>query len=446
MAKQKQGVAPEVLQELQFPLLGIDVSEGNEIQRGGTTQVGDNVRACEPSTFRIRGGARAGLSKYVPEILPVDLNKAHVVQHLAVVVDPTTDAILASFPDVGPTVADPSTSNLKQRLPVGGRMVRKGGSGKQPNIKVPKPVLTITANNQSKATGATFTFAGTEFTVGGLAVGDSVTRVSISSIGMVASAASGTYRIRLNGAVGVVLGGGTIQQKYRITYISGTMTVGANIVFVQARSSVVLAGITSLAFNSNVTVGNLLLFMTGTSNTDSTATVTDNAGNVWTFVPSPIVATARTGMFWAIANATGPITVTIVEMFGGTPYGLMVAEYSGVNAVPFDGSNKGDSGFAGTFSNPLTTNVVPVVGSNELLVGSFTQRSDNLLSSGVLTAGVGFTKRTESLVNDILGTGQIFGVTLIDNTNVSVGQAATATVDNPINNSYGAVGASFEPA
>jgi filamentous hemagglutinin family protein len=82
--------------------------------------------------------------------------------------------------------------------------------------------LTITANDQVKDFGDTFTFAGTEFTSSGLFAGDSVTSASLASAGAASGAASsgGTpYPITVSGAVGVGL------MNYTISYINGSMTV-----------------------------------------------------------------------------------------------------------------------------------------------------------------------------------------------------------------------------
>ncbi len=60
------------------------------------------------------------------------------------------------------------------------------------NMTVNKAPLSIVANNQSKTYGNTFTFAGTEFTTGGLQNSDNVTSVTITSPGAVSTAAAGT--------------------------------------------------------------------------------------------------------------------------------------------------------------------------------------------------------------------------------------------------------------
>ena len=80
--------------------------------------------------------------------------------------------------------------------------------------------LTITASDQTKASGATFTFAGTEFSSTGLVNGDTVDSATITSAGAPAAAAPGTYPIDISAPVGSGLA------NYTITYVPGTMTVG----------------------------------------------------------------------------------------------------------------------------------------------------------------------------------------------------------------------------
>src|SRR5947199_9836706 len=76
--------------------------------------------------------------------------------------------------------------------------------------------LDITANNQSKNYGDTFTFTGSEFTVGAgqLKNSDSVTSVTLSSAGAAATATVGSspYTIVASAAAGTGLG------NYNISY------------------------------------------------------------------------------------------------------------------------------------------------------------------------------------------------------------------------------------
>jgi len=81
--------------------------------------------------------------------------------------------------------------------------------------------LTVTANDQTKTFGATFTFAGTEFITAGLVGGDTVTSATLASTGAASGAAVGTYEITIGSAVGTGL------SNYTINYQSGTLTVNS---------------------------------------------------------------------------------------------------------------------------------------------------------------------------------------------------------------------------
>lgn len=60
-------MADEQFVDLRFPRNGTDVSTAFSEQRPGTTPLGVNVRAFDPSTSRARGGSRPGLAKYHPD-------------------------------------------------------------------------------------------------------------------------------------------------------------------------------------------------------------------------------------------------------------------------------------------------------------------------------------------------------------------------------------------
>ena len=85
--------------------------------------------------------------------------------------------------------------------------------------------LDITANNQSKNYGNTFTFTGSEFTVGAgqLKNSDSVTSVTLTSAGapMTATVAGSPYAITPSAAMGSGVG------NYTIAYHDGSLTVNA---------------------------------------------------------------------------------------------------------------------------------------------------------------------------------------------------------------------------
>ncbi|MBU3031517.1 filamentous hemagglutinin N-terminal domain-containing protein [Paracoccus marinaquae] len=79
--------------------------------------------------------------------------------------------------------------------------------------------LVITANDQSKAFGDTFAFAGTEFTPSGLMSWDGIDRVALTSDGAPTTAAAGSYAINAADASGSGLA------NYTITYRPGRMDV-----------------------------------------------------------------------------------------------------------------------------------------------------------------------------------------------------------------------------
>ncbi|MFY0648709.1 MBG domain-containing protein [Sulfitobacter geojensis] len=81
--------------------------------------------------------------------------------------------------------------------------------------------LTITALDQTKTYGSVFSFNGTEFTVAGLAEGDSVDSVTLTSAGAAGTAqiADGPFTITPSDAVGTGL------EKYTLVFADGTFTV-----------------------------------------------------------------------------------------------------------------------------------------------------------------------------------------------------------------------------
>jgi hypothetical protein len=137
----------EVFQELAFPTAGIDLRGAYRDQAEGTTRSGVNVRGFEPTTQRMRGGSRPGLSKYPVAQLP---NGAHLIQHLNSVVVADGTALLSNFVFPAPTIADPSSPGLPASWPPGqtsriptGQIIPVGGTGAQPNKKFPFQTVVV---------------------------------------------------------------------------------------------------------------------------------------------------------------------------------------------------------------------------------------------------------------------------------------------------------------
>lgn len=95
---------PDAFADLAFPVSGVDLSMGYAGQRPGSTRVGVNVRACEPTTQRLRGGQRPGLSEYAGAI-----PGGAKVQHLNTVVMASGTALAWNFSYPNLDLFDPSS-------------------------------------------------------------------------------------------------------------------------------------------------------------------------------------------------------------------------------------------------------------------------------------------------------------------------------------------------
>jgi hypothetical protein len=93
--------------------------------------------------------------------------------------------------------------------------------GNDSTLTINRANITLTANNQSKVYGDTFTFSGTEFTATGLVNGQTIGLADLASAGAPASANVGNYDITIDNARG-----GTFNpNNYTITYQKGNMAV-----------------------------------------------------------------------------------------------------------------------------------------------------------------------------------------------------------------------------
>jgi hypothetical protein len=158
------------------------------------------------------------------------------------------------------------------------------------SVTVNKATLTITATNQTKAFGQTLTFAGTEFIASGLVNGDTVSSVTLTSAGAVASAtvAGSPYPIVPSAAVGTGLG------NYTITYVDGFLTVTS------ATSSQPI-------IQSAAQVGSFITFTwSATPSVKYQIQYTTNLSqNVWANLDNPITATGST-LIGSDTIANGP--------------------------------------------------------------------------------------------------------------------------------------------
>jgi hypothetical protein len=171
------------------------------------------------------------------------------------------------------------------------------------------PSLTITANDQSKTYGAALPLGNSAFTAAGLLPGDSLTSVTLSSTGAAAGANVGgsPYPIVPSAA------GGTGLDKYVITYVSGSLTVG--------RKALTIGG--AVAGDK---------FCDGTT----TATVDFTGASLGGVIAGDTVTIDSSGYSANFASAsigTGkPVTVTGVTVSGADAGNYTVSQPSGLSA------------------------------------------------------------------------------------------------------------------
>lgn len=114
---------------LEFPLGGLDVTKEFQLQPPGTTPSAANVRVTDTIALRRRGGSRPGLVRYIDEL--VRGAPGNEIQHLNVIVDPTTAALTQNFDTPDDTWIE------HPRFP--GVYVPPGGGGNQPNPNADQP-------------------------------------------------------------------------------------------------------------------------------------------------------------------------------------------------------------------------------------------------------------------------------------------------------------------
>ena len=181
------------------------------------------------------------------------------------------------------------------------------------NLTVNAIALDITANNQSKNYGDTFSFTGSEFTVGAgqLKNSDSVTSVSLTSTGAPGTATVGGYPIVPSAALGSGLG------NYNIVYHDGTLTVNAIALDIAANNQSKNYGDTFNLTGNEFTVGVGQL-----KNSDSVTSVTlssAGAAATATVAGSPYVIASSAAVGSGLSNYTinyhdGSLTVNAIAL------------------------------------------------------------------------------------------------------------------------------------
>jgi trimeric autotransporter adhesin len=231
------------------------------------------------------------------------------------------------------------------------------------SLTVSPAPLTITADSTSKTYGATVTFNGTEFTDSGLLNSDTVTSVTLTSPGALATAnvAGSPYAITPSAAVGTGLA------NYAITYDSGSLAVGRAALTITADSTSKTYGDTATFDGTEFTDSGLLNSDTVTSVTLTSpgALATANvAGSPYGITPSAAVGTGLDN--YTITYDSGSLTVnraalTITADSSSKTYG---------DTVTFDGTEFTDSGLLNSDAVTSVTLTSPGANSTAAVTGS----------------------------------------------------------------------------
>jgi hypothetical protein len=245
-------------------------------------------------------------------------------------------------------------------------------------LTVNAKALTITANSASKTYGQTVTFAGTEFTAGGLVNGDSVSSVTLTSSGAAATAsvAGSPYAIVASAATGSGLA------NYNISYVNGSLTVNAKALTITANS-------TSKTYGQTVTFAGTEFSTAGLVNGDTVSSVTlVSSGAAATAAvggsPYAIVASSAVGSGlsnYAISYVNGALTVnakalTVTANSTSKTYG---------QTVTFAGTEFSTSGLV----NGDTVSSVTLVSSGANAAASVAGSPYAIVASAAVGSGLG---------------------------------------------------------
>lgn len=202
---------------------------------------------------------------------------------------------------------------------------------------------------------------------------------------------------------------------------------------VQDTSSLNVGGTMTAAFGSNVTAGNALVCIMPWY-AGCAPSLTDSQGNLWTSEGTqPTVinfASNKVYVFTAVAGSSGPCTVIVTASCGNNSLGSVIAEYSSLQANPFDQQSQ-----AFSTSSPMNAGSITPTVNGEYIVCLYSRQ----LIFNNYTSAAPFTVRNVSPGNGSNG--------MADSVQATAG-AITPTVNGSATPSYGVNGfaISLKPA
>jgi prepilin-type N-terminal cleavage/methylation domain-containing protein len=253
--------------------------------------------------------------------------------------------------------------------------------------------LTVTANNASKTYGQTVTFAGTEFTTAGLVNGNTVTSVTLTSSGAVATAGvSGSpYSIVPSAAVGTGL------SNYTISYVNGSLTVtmATPTSIGQANS------ITSNTFLSvtvpagGVAAGNTIIVSFAMDPNAGTVSVADTKSNSYSKDVDILNSKGVRTLVFSAPVTTALVAGNTITVTYPATVSKAVSIYSVSGLVSASRVDQTQTG-PGTAIAVSSGNTAATAQASELLIGAIGSESYDT----TFTVGTGYTVMNSAIAND----------------------------------------------
>jgi len=221
-------------------------------------------------------------------------------------------------------------------------------------LTVTVATLTITANDDSKTYGQTYTVGSgsTAFSSIGLENGETIGSITTASIGAVNTAAVGSYNIVPSAATG----GTFTASNYAITYTNGTLTVNGASLTITANNVTKCFGDTYSSTTNFTPTGLVLGETVGSVTLTSSGSASGAVPGTYSIVPSAANGGTFTASNYSITYTDGILTVSATNVWTGvTSTAWTTASNWSCGVVP--GSLSDVTIGSGTFSPEISSDV-----------------------------------------------------------------------------------------
>ena len=260
-------------------------------------------------------------------------------------------------------------------------------------LTVNTKTLTVTANNRSKTYGATVTFAGSEFTTVGLVNGNTVTSVTLTSGGAVATAGvSGSpYSIVPSAAVGTGL------TNYNISYVNGSLTVNmaAPTSIGQANSITSNTSLSVTVPAGGVAAGNTIIVSFAMDPNAGTVSVADTKSNSYSKDVDILNSKGVRTLVFSAPVTTALVAGNTITVTYPATVSKAVSIYSVSGLVSASRVDQTQTG-PGTAIAVSSGNTAATAQASELLIGAIGSESYDT----TFTVGTGYTVMNSAIAND----------------------------------------------